>query len=76
MMNRLIPKIFYAKIEESLDLFVDVLGFAVLHRDAEIAAQRFDRLHPTLKTGQARPWGAREFTVLDRTGVGMVLRQR
>ena len=36
MMQRLIPKIFYARIEDALDLFVDGLGFAVLHRDESL----------------------------------------
>lgn len=115
MLNRLIPTIFYADIEDGLDLFVGVLGFAVVHRDdalvvverdtakaylqrdavvaaqdrpeiaietdtidalhAEIAARRPDRLHPNLDTIRARPWGAREFAVLDRTGVCVVFRQ-
>ena len=114
-MNRLIPKIFYADVNDGVDLFVDVLGFAVLHRDdtlvvverdtakayleqdaefaakdrpeiaietdtidalyAEIAARRPECLHPNLKTVRARPWGAREFGVLDRTGVCVVFRQ-
>lgn len=115
MLNRLIPKIFYADIDDGLDLFVDVLGFAVRHRDdslvvverdtakaylqqdavfaakdrpeiaietdtidalfEEIAGRRPDGLHPNLNTIRSRPWGAREFAVLDRTGVCVVFRQ-
>jgi hypothetical protein len=36
-MLRLIPKLFYAHMEDGLDLFVDGLGFAVLHRDDTLA---------------------------------------
>ncbi len=115
MMTRLIPKIFYARIDDALDLFVASLGFTVKHRDetlvvverdgakaylvedaefaakdrpelaietdtidalyAEIASKRPERLHPNLKTIQTRPWGAREFGVLDPTGVCVVFRQ-
>ena len=115
MMKRLIPKIFYEKMDDGLDLFVNALGFKVMHRDetlavverdgakayvvesAEFAAKDrpelaietdtidalFDEvlksrpalLHPNLKTVQTRPWGAREFALLDRTGVCVVFRQ-
>ena len=115
MMTRLIPKIFYARIDDALDLFVACLGFTVKHRDetlvvverdgakaylvedaeyaardrpeiaietdtidalyAEIAAKRPERLHPNLKAIRTRPWGAREFGVLDSTGVCVVFRQ-
>lgn len=36
-MIRLIPKIFYNRMEEGLDLFVNCLGFSVLHRDDSLA---------------------------------------
>lgn len=37
MMQRLIPKIFYARMTDGLDLFVDCLGFEVLYRDDTLA---------------------------------------
>jgi hypothetical protein len=37
MMQRLIPKIFYVRMSDGLDLFVDCLGFEVLHRDDTLA---------------------------------------
>jgi hypothetical protein len=37
MMIRLIPKVFFERMEEGLDLFVDGLGFTVLHHDGDLA---------------------------------------
>jgi len=37
MMIRLIPKVFFNHMAEGLDLFVDGLGFAVLHQDGDLA---------------------------------------
>ena len=37
MMIRLIPKIFYHRLADGLDLFVNGLGFQVLHRDGALA---------------------------------------
>ena len=37
MMIRLIPKVFFDRMEEGLDLFVDGLGFTVLHHDGDLA---------------------------------------
>ena len=37
MMLRLIPKIFFNHMDEGLDLFVNGLGFTVLHQDATLA---------------------------------------
>lgn len=42
MMNRLIPKVFYDDMEDALDLFVDCMGFCVLHRDATLAVVERD----------------------------------
>ncbi|TWT33559.1 Bleomycin resistance protein [Posidoniimonas corsicana] len=115
MLLRLIPKIFFNHMAEGLDLFVDGLGFEVLHQDdslavvardgakayvvespeyaakdrpevaietdtidevhADIAARRPDLLHPNVPEPTDRPWGAREFAVLDQTGVCVVFRQ-
>lgn len=37
MLIRLVPKIFFDRMEDGLDLFVDCLGFTVLHRDGSLA---------------------------------------
>lgn len=37
MMKQLIPKVFYDHMEDGLDLFVEGLGFTVLHRDESLA---------------------------------------
>jgi hypothetical protein len=115
MITALIPKIFFDKMSEGLDLFVDGLGFTVLYQDdslavvgrdsakayivesaeyaakdrpeialetdnihevyADIAARRPDLLHPNLNTVSKRPWGAQEFSLLDKTHVCIVFRQ-
>ncbi len=41
----------------------------------EIAAKRPEVLHPNSKFVVMKPWGAREFAVLDKTGVCVVFRQ-
>jgi hypothetical protein len=115
MMIRLIPKIFFDEMQQGLDLFVNGLGFQVLHQDGdlavvgrdgakayvvdspeyaakdrpevaietdtiediyrEISAKRPDLLHPNLPRVTQRPWGALEFSLLDKTGVCVVFRQ-
>jgi hypothetical protein len=42
MMTRLIPKIFYARLEDAFDLFVDCLDFKVLHQDETLAVVERD----------------------------------
>ena len=37
MMTQLIPKVFFNEMSEGLDLFVDALGFSVLHQDETLA---------------------------------------
>lgn len=37
MMIRLIPKVFFNRMDEGLDLFVNCLGFEVLHQDSSLA---------------------------------------
>lgn len=37
MIIRLIPKVFFDRMEEGLDLFVNCLGFTVLHHDGSLA---------------------------------------
>ncbi len=115
MMIQLIPKIFFSRMEEGLDLFVNCLGFTVLHQDdsivvvgrdgakayvvesaeyaakdrpeiaietdnideihKEVSAKRPEILHPNLPRVTKRPWGALEFSLLDKTGVCVVFRQ-
>lgn len=114
-MIRLVPKVFFNRMEEGLDLFVDGLGFKVLYQDSnlavvdregvkayvvespeyaakdrpeiaietqhiealhrEISQRRPDLLHPNLPRITKRPWGALEFSLLDRTHVCIVFRQ-
>ncbi|HEX7639151.1 MAG TPA: hypothetical protein VF457_12205 [Burkholderiaceae bacterium] len=117
MLQRLVPKIFYADRAVGRDLFVDALRFAVAYEDdtitvverdgckailvqdaafaakdrpeiaietdaiddlhADVAARRPDLLHPNpvVHAVSLRPWGAREFALLDASGVCIVLRQ-
>lgn len=37
MMIRLVPKVFFNRMSEGLDLFVDGLGFKIGHQDAKLA---------------------------------------
>ena len=115
MLIHLIPKVFFDRMDQGLDLFVNGLGFQVLHQDGELAvvsrdgakayivesaeyaakdrpeialetdaideiyqeisAKRPDLLHPNLPRVTKRPWGALEFSLLDKTGVCIVFRQ-
>jgi hypothetical protein len=115
MLLRLIPKIFYDRMEDGLDLFVNCLKFKVVHQDGalavverdgakayivespeyaakdrpeiaietdtiqdvyeDIATRRPEMLHPNLSRVTKRPWGALEFSVLDKTTVCVVFRQ-
>lgn len=42
MMTRLVPKVFFDHMSEGLDLFVNGLGFKVLHQDASLAVVERD----------------------------------
>jgi len=42
---------------------------------AEVSAKRPDLLHPNGKDVQLKPWGAKEFAVIDKTGVCVIFRQ-
>ncbi len=115
MLIRLVPKVFYNKMDEGLDLFVNCMGFKVLYQERtlavvgrdgakayivespefaakdrpeiaietdniyeiydEISARRPEMLHPNLPKITKRPWGALEFSVLDKTTVCIVFRQ-
>ncbi len=41
-MTRLIPKVFFDRLEQGLDLFVGCLGFKVLYQDADLAVVERD----------------------------------
>jgi hypothetical protein len=41
----------------------------------DVSARRPDLLHPSLPRVTQRPWGALEFSMLDKTGVCVVFRQ-
>jgi hypothetical protein len=115
MMKRLIPNIFYSDLKDGLELFVNCLGFKVLHKDdkfavierdgakahlvenaeyaakdrpeisietdtidelySEVRSKAPQLLHPNAKTIEKKPWGSREFGLLDKTGVCVVFRQ-
>jgi hypothetical protein len=115
MFKNLIPKIFYDRLQDGLDFFVDGLGFEVRYQDATMAViardgakayivqspecAALDRpelgvetddidaifremstrsahlLHPNSKTVSLRPWGAREFAMLDKTTVCVIFRE-
>lgn len=115
MMIRIVSKIFFNRMEEGLDLFVNCLGFTVLYQEnslavvgrdsakayiiedpeyaakdrpeiaietdtiaeiyRDISLRRPELLHPDLPQVTRRPWGALEFSLLDRTGVCVVFRQ-
>jgi hypothetical protein len=42
MMQKLIPKIFYDEMTDGLDLFVNALGFKILHQDENLAVVERD----------------------------------
>ena len=42
MLMRLIPTVFYAEIEDGLDLFVRCLGFKILHQDDKLVVVERD----------------------------------
>jgi len=42
MLTRLIPKVFFNEMNEGLDLFVNGLGFKVVHQDGELAVVERD----------------------------------
>lgn len=115
MFKNLVPKIFYDRMEQGLSLFVDGLGFKLMHQDAtlavvvrdgakayivqspeyaakdrpeltvdtddvdaiyrEISKRAPHLLHPNGRTVTLKPWGAREFAVLDSTTVCVIFRQ-
>jgi hypothetical protein len=115
MFKNLIPKIFYERLQDGLEFFVDGLGFEILYQDANMAVIARDRakayivqspqfaaldrpeigidtddidaiytemstrashlLHPNSKAISLKPWGAKEFAMLDKTTVCIVFRE-
>lgn len=115
MFNNLIPKIFYDRLEDGLEFFVEGLGFEVRYKDAELAVivrdgakaylvanaecAALDRpelgidtddideiyqelstrspqwLHPNSNRVTRKPWGSREFAMLDKTTVCVIFRE-
>jgi hypothetical protein len=113
--NNLIPKIFYERLQDGLEFFVDGLGFEVEYRDDTMAvisrdgakaylvenaqcaaldrpelgidtdgidavyAEMLQRcphlLHPNSHNVALKPWGSREFAMLDKTTVCVVFRE-
>jgi len=115
MFKNLIPKIFYDRLQDGLEFFVDALGFEVQYRDAhlavvardgakayivespeyaakdrpelgidtddvdaifrEMSARAPQLLHPNSNVVSAKPWGSREFAMLDKTTVCVIFRE-
>ncbi len=115
MFKNLIPKIFYAHMQDGLDFFVDGLGFAIRYQDAqlvvierdgakaylyenaecaaldrpelsidtdnideifaEMSARSPHLLHPNSNTVSCKPWGSREFAMLDKTTICVIFRE-
>jgi len=64
MMNRLVPKIFYDRLADGLDLFVDGLGFAVRYRDENMAVVERDMAKAMIVESP-------EFAAKDRPEIGI-----
>jgi hypothetical protein len=63
---------FAAKDRPELTIETDAID--ALH--AEVSARRPELLHPNGRTVTLKPWGMREFALLDPTGVCVIFRQR
>jgi hypothetical protein len=64
MMNRLVPKVFYDRLADGLDLFVNGMGFAVRYQDETIAVVERD-------TAKAMIVESPEFAAKDRPEIGI-----
>ena len=64
MMNRLVTKIFFDRLEQGLDLFVDGMGFAVRYRDNGMAIVERD-------TAKAMLVESPEFAAKDRPEIAI-----
>lgn len=116
--DKLVPSLFYSKIQDSFELFIDCLGFTITYAEFEsanpyyvinkdnlgllvfedkaaakqhypelrlvtkdinavyekIASTHPHLLHPNLKVVTLRPWGAKEFAILDKQ-VGIIFQE-
>ena len=115
MLKNLIPKIFYDRLQDGLEFFVDGLGFEVKYQDKDMAVIERDGakayliespeyaakdrpelgietddidelfsemsgrarhlLHPNGNRVALKPWGCREFAMLDKTTVCVIFRE-
>jgi hypothetical protein len=64
MMNRLVPKVFYDRLADGLDLFVGGMGFSVRFQDATMAIVERD-------TAKAMIVESAEFAAKDRPEIGI-----
>jgi hypothetical protein len=64
MMNRLVPKVFYDRLADGLDLFVNGMGFAVRYQDGNMAVVERD-------TAKAMIVESPEFAAKDRPEIGI-----
>jgi hypothetical protein len=64
MMNRLVPKVFFDRLEQGLDLFVDGMGFKLGYRDDDMAIVERD-------TAKAMLVASPEFAAKDRPEIGI-----
>jgi hypothetical protein len=64
MMNRLVPKVFYDRLADGLDLFVNGMGFAVRYQDENMAVVERD-------TAKAMIVESPEFAAKDRPEIGI-----
>ncbi len=116
--EKLVPNIFYGNINEGLELFVDCLGFIIMHDELKsnkpfcvlekdglrinlfenealakehnpefrlvtknieevyikVSESHPEFLHPNLREITLRPWGAKEFALMDKQ-LGIVIQQ-
>jgi hypothetical protein len=63
-MNRLVPKVFYDRLADGLDLFVNGMGFAVRYQDENMAVVERD-------TAKAMIVESPEFAAKDRPEIGI-----
>lgn len=64
MLQRLIPKIFYDRLDQGLDLFVDCLGFTVVYQDEDLAVVERDH-------AKAYVVASAEYAAKDRPEIGI-----
>lgn len=84
---KIIPQIFYKEINDGIDLFVhtdfsngDRPELRIATNDIEsvyreVKSRQPALLHPNLKKIKQQPWGLKEFALLDKTGVCIIIQQ-